>query len=552
MEGQGDMISFERLPALIEEAGSRADGLIALTLDPTSGAVVGLMATRCAFEILDHIEGDSFDIFRCRDSCQAGLPIPGAFAVVCAGPEGLKSEADTERRRSALAQGLKSEDLHYGPVICIHAGEAEGLATSMGTPDMSFTCFSLAQLLELLIAQTPRAKLIDSLVRHTPVRILNPYRYRGPVDAPMFVGRRRELQCLTGMRGSFAVVGPRAIGKSSLLRRAAEVLQEEGNEGAIPNVVILTAFGANMSELDMMKELIHCFIRHYGASIHLLAHASANTLERLVEDYAARYERAAGDGGQSGERRHRILIAIDEADTMVETCPRLTEALRRCHSAGWAQVVLTGYRELRRAMSEAGSPLKNICQELPLGRLSAEECSTLVLEPMLQMRIAVESPEAVVEAICEQAGGSPSWVQLLCHHLVDAVSEDNRRVTAQMATDAMQLPPVRSFVSQWYRDSTTPFGKWLAAVASSCLPCPGADLHEQARKRLPELSRRAFESEVEDLVTASVFAYRPGGQLDFALPSARELACPGPGSGEATELQEHQMRSHLYRTYGDL
>lgn len=419
-----------------------------------------------------------------------------------------------------------------------------------------FTPFTLDQLVDLLLARPPRAALVSALVANTPLRELNPYVYKGPVDGPMFIGRRRELDWFTSMKGSYALVGPRTMGKSSLVHRAAKIILEgnkprEGGQGAVDRMVILTEFGLTMSEPEMLREIIRRFVRQYGASEHLLNQVSVNTIERLVEDFAVRYRHEGGTERRVAVKQRDILIIIDEADAMTNNCPRLAETLRRCHDRGWAKVILVGYKELRRALNDfRHSPLMNVCQELPLDSLSLEECGALVMEPMLQLGITFENLEKVVQVLHRDSGGAPSRVQLLCHHMLDALDDTERCVTPQIAAEAIRLPPVQIYLRQWYKDSTTPLEKWLAGASCMLLPCDEVNLHTEVRRLFPELTRQAFDVEVSDLITANVLTYQHGGLLDFTFPALRDIASLERTSRESTRSLMQQLRTHLHRTYG--
>jgi hypothetical protein len=326
--------------------------------------------------------------------------------------------------------------------------------------------------------------------------------------------------------------------------------KEAGQEKPVERMIILTEFGATMTEFDMMREIIRRFVHEYGASQHLINQVSSNTIERLVEDYAITYRRHGEEGKRIAEKRRDILIIIDEADVMSASCPRLTETLRQFHDKGWAKITLVGYQELRKALNDTrSSALMNVCQQLSLESMSLEECGALVMEPMLQLGITFEELEKVIQVIYRESGGAPSRIQLLCHHMLNSLDNSERRVTPEIAANAIHLAPVQTFLRQWYKDSIAPLSKWLAGIACGYLPCDEAHLHRETKRLFPELSRQAFDSEVADLITANILTYRHGGLLDFAFPALRTIAAPEPTSRESVQTLMQQLRSYLY--HGD-
>lgn len=58
----------------------------------------------------------------------------------------------------------------------------------------------------------------------------------------------------------------------------------------------------------------------------------------------------------------------------------LTECLRLIHNGWFVQVVLVGFRQLCKSISDAiRSPLMNVLQELPLSQLTDHECGHLTI-----------------------------------------------------------------------------------------------------------------------------------------------------------------------------
>jgi len=150
--------------------------------------------------------------------------------------------------------------------------------------------------------------------------------------------------------------------------------------------------------------------------------------------------------------------------------------------------------------------------------------------------ITLSDPPAIVDVIHQRSGGSPSRIQLLCHFLVEsleALTGGQRVLTPEVAAEAINLAPVRKVLSQWFYHSTTPYERWLAAVASFHAPCTEEDLVTYARADACDLPAHAVRGEIHDLITANVLDYRRDGRLDFSFPAMKELARP---PGEARDV----------------
>ena len=529
---------FRNLPETVRQVAPDATELARLAESPTSKAVVGVLATRCAFGVTESVEEDGVDLYHCEDRSNAGVPIASPFAVACLDTDGLSSELEGQSLVGRLNDLLRDQDLHKRPVVVAATTGSARVAAAMEYTEPHFSPIELGEVVAMLLARPPRAKLVAFLVQHTPLRRLNPYTYKGPIRGGMFVGRESELETLCSFRSSRALIGPRASGKSSLVHRAIGEIKNRGE------MAIGVEFGAAMQQRTLLREVFHRFIREYGAAEHLIHRPTLNTLLRLVEDYAFTYRKKVTetDGKRQAiwttQRRHQIALFIDEADELLTKCPALCEALRHCHNEGWIRVVLVGYKKLRQAIGDTKtSPLMNVCEQMHLANLSLEECGQLVTDPMIQLGIGFEGHHEVVHTIHRESGGSPSRVQLLCQYIIDALGATATRVvTPELARDAVQLPQVRKILTQWYHDSTTPVEKWLTSYAAFVLPLEEAPFRVKATHIFPRLTRQHFDGVFTDLLTANVLDYLPDGRVDFTFPALRGIAKP---DGELRDASRH-------------
>lgn len=187
-------------------------------------------------------------------------------------------------------------------------------------------------------------------------------------DRRMFFGRDMELSELTtaGKRRAVLVIGPRKVGKSSLLRRAETILRER-NERAV--YLVLRESVATPGQLA--EELC----KRTGAPV-----------PDLPLDWRGQ---CAVLGAVVREHLHGGLLLLDEADQFLER-DRLqdracAEELRALVQEGACSLVLAGYDTLYRAALSQSETAYNLGDLLFLGPLERAAAVQLVVEPLERM-----------------------------------------------------------------------------------------------------------------------------------------------------------------------
>ena len=81
---------------------------------------------------------------------------------------------------------------------------------------------------QILIARDPGKRLVEIILQQVDLSVVSPYVTSGPVPASMFFGRDHELKTITRKitDTSFALIGGRKIGKTSILDRVYRLLGE--------------------------------------------------------------------------------------------------------------------------------------------------------------------------------------------------------------------------------------------------------------------------------------------------------------------------------------
>lgn len=508
------MITLVDLAKAIAHQGSSAASLISLANSPTSKSVVGVLAQRTGLQVKEIRLKDKFDLFLITDVIGR---LKSPFAVVCVASE----QVDNPQRLGVdVDHELRSVGIYDRPTLVLHSGSFASIHPNFFFSDQHFVFLSSAELVQILLSHPPRDALTKHLMDSTPLRLLNPYIYRGPIDDDrLFVGRDDDLKLLTRMSASYALVGPRSIGKTSLINKAIKTLKAQGR------IVLRAEFSRALGELELLGKFIDQFVGEHEAWPGYVARVSASSFEKLVEHY--------------GSEDERVIVFIDEADELAKRCPNLAASLHRLHNEGRLRFVLVGYKELRRSLSDAAGTLFNVAQKLELSSISSRECGALVVRPTVELGITFDDMEAVVSTLYEASGGAPSRIQLMCHALLnDLDHRKTRRITLADAKQAMHLGTVRDEIENWYRASTTRLERAIADCATILvgLPAPRTEIVKQISSKFP-ITADQVSWEIQDLITADVFRQKSDGTINFTFPELESMVRP---TGDArTAMHEH-------------
>jgi hypothetical protein len=528
------MIKLTDLPAVLEITPVFARSLRPEVIaNPTSKAVVGIFVNACQLQIEDAQFADGFDIFHIAD-------IYGKirnFAIVCISGDQV---SNPQQLAEQVEQQLRKMGFYDRANIIFFSNPIKTLQPYLAFSEITFVFLSTADIVQLLYTnrstsestEFQRDRLITKIIDATPSLVLNPYVFRGPIDDSLFVGRKRILEALEKVDASWAIVGPRSIGKSSLVNKFARRLKLKGI------VVLKTEFGGTLSEYSVIQKFIQQLVDNYEISPRFLNEVAVSSLERLITRLV--------------ESEHRkVRIVIDEADEFVARCPNLAASLRRLHNENYARVVLVGYKRLRQSLSDATGILFNTVQRLQIGTMSVEECGAIALKPATQLGVTFEDIEEIASILHHSSGGAPSRVQLLCHAMFNTFeNRAKRHITVDLAKTAIQLPEVRDEVFNWYFASTTPLERALASIIaiqpSVMLPALRKDI-VRALASDHQISADKLNLEIQHLILADVLR-EENEKVFFTFPELVSLVKP---TGDVRSAWQQFRRSFRESLEGD-
>ncbi len=261
------------------------------------------------------------------------------------------------------------------------------------------------------VALSPRPKesFLDHLIGQIDIPSLSPFQIAGPVR-DSFYGREVERSRIRGSllrpgARSFAVIGPRRIGKTSLLLR---VQDEIGATASFePLYLDLSPYGEDIDQV------LNRVMQRIGAE------SEGGGIAGFLDAVARR---------QSATRK-RLVLLLDEVDAFLAADThngyRFFNTLRALVNEVGVKLVVAGYKVLYAEMSNGDSPLFNLLERVELGRLEAGAAHDLVAHSLAHV-YAIDGSQ--INRILEKTGRYPNFIQFFCSLLIKRKAKQHDRI----------------------------------------------------------------------------------------------------------------------------
>ncbi|NIA12597.1 MAG: hypothetical protein GWP08_00860 [Nitrospiraceae bacterium] len=264
-----------------------------------------------------------------------------------------------------------------------------------------------ADLERLFSAQVPSSVLFEVIRRQVNLQQVCPFNTTEEARGAMFKGRAHEVERLTSQLDThFVVNGARRVGKTSLLKKATNVLRIHPEyRGRVRCFTCLTwgthwdCFDRIAHEVDPKREL---------------------RIEKGIRNVSYMFERRSARGSKP------LLLFFDELDRVVDIDEAndwpFFRVLAEAASARWIRVVFAGYRSMTR-LALGDSPFHGSLEPLTLKSLTRGETFSLIAEPFQSIGIPIENEDVVCDRIWQATEGYPFLVQFYGEQLYQLASE---------------------------------------------------------------------------------------------------------------------------------
>lgn len=278
----------------------------------------------------------------------------------------------------------------------------------------------------------------------------NPYVYGVPLQTPgRFYGRQKELDDLLshlafGFSQNILLRGARRTGKTSILNMLRLVINDRGGQnGARARFDVPRDWCRALDRLHPLSIDLQKLDRRGGQiSPTTFYHAILRELRQgglgsdriegaLEEPYLAsrEFERLLA-GALRAHPGLRLVLLVDEFDVLdlgadKDFYAQFRAVISNVQAATWIIASALGlYKEVR----DYESPLFNVFKIVELGRLDREAARRLILAPWQaredngEQSPGLQVTDDAIEAILDESGGYPYFIQLLCSAIVEHVN----------------------------------------------------------------------------------------------------------------------------------
>ena len=286
----------------------------------------------------------------------------------------------------------------------------------------------------------------------------NPYNYNLPVDESMFYGRGGDVQAISAqllhtLGDSFALIGGRRIGKTSMLEALQRELERLNAQENSPFVILPLRVDIDGDiNADSLEDVFQFFIETIPALLNAQvpavsqqnSPASARALETCLNEMNKVAQKESG-------KLLRCILMLDECERVTEK-PWVAQFYRGMrHVLGGTRsryvlkVVMAGSSHFLTDVKDSSSPLRNILTEYPLTALDLPSTRALITQPT-----ANSLPRVVVNRVASQSGGHPFLTQFIMKKLWDAGLENAS--VAQVDSIAADFDLERNDFQHWVDD----------------------------------------------------------------------------------------------------
>lgn len=273
-----------------------------------------------------------------------------------------------------------------------------------------FIVLDYRDLMSLFLASDAVRRLVDIILTQVDLTMVSPYVTAGPVAENMFFGRDYELKTImrTVRDRSFAIVGGRRIGKTSVLTQVQRLMEQTSGHAPF---YLDCQYVTNYDE----------FFEALGLTCQLEIESTApDTLRRAI----IRLRRRSGNA--------LIVLLLDEVDNLlafdIANNTRLFRVFRALSQEGLCRFVFCGERQLNDGLHDPDSPLFNFCHVTRLSYLLPREARRMVQEPMMGLGIVFEDADALTEEILALTSCHPNLIQVICQMLIVEVNAREERI----------------------------------------------------------------------------------------------------------------------------
>jgi len=280
-----------------------------------------------------------------------------------------------------------------------------------------------------------------------------------------FFGRDGELEHLVESDSNYFVVGPRRVGKTSLLQETKRLLESKG----------VRVFLIACQDKDEPSQVVEEILRTLDARSVVTAKRRAHLLDESMLPSVLK----------TVTRKHRkVVLILDELGNAIRKRDRdpwlFMGALREYSQSGNLRIIMSGWQQIYRKQGEFDSPFVNFAAVLPLRGFKDKEIRECLIDP-LSLWGTIRDREALRQRVTSSIGRQPFLLQYFGAALFARILEDGSEDIDTLAERLLEEDALDVFLDAveeiFFRFMPSPLQRYLFLRCCREAELVGTPLH---------------------------------------------------------------------------
>lgn len=421
---------------------------------------------------------------------------------------GLLARFSPDELAESLLDVVRANTWRNREVLVLLDGDGQELKAQVANRDARLIVVNAADQRQILAAGSFTNTLQKHICEQIPISSLAPYEYGPPVEGARFFGRKREINdILRHDTTSFAIMGVRRIGKTSLLNEIERRMIEQGEKKErIVRLDCSTLSGPVQFVEEVVRKLN---IRELPRlkNIQESLFSFPNFLKRMSKMH----------GGM-------ITIFLDEADPFLSWARDVSlPALRDSMTSGACRYIMAGFQAVMSEWSDNKSPFYWAFRFIDLGPFEKDDVEEIVRLPARSLHLRIEDEPAFIARLQADTRGHPYLIQYCCVDMMRQLERESSRVLNLARLDGVYTSEgFKSLIISSFMDNVAVRDKVLVYALLRGFPTDKDAFTESeiygalSRQHTPYPAEEVFR--VCHRLTLAAVLVRDGPKYQFAFP----------------------------------
>jgi hypothetical protein len=333
-----------------------------------------------------------------------------------------------------------------------------------------------------------------------------PFVTKGPAKGEMFVGREREINnILQNMDSrSYAILGGRRIGKTSMVKQIQLRLQSQGYK----------VLDLDCDEVMNYEEFYRLMIYEWTNELGAYRPAKDDFVPITFREFVAVLS-------ASHPAKSPLVFVFDEIDKLLmydmepQNREQLFRTFRDLSQRQRCQFIFNGERRIYKQLSDSSSPLFNFCMPIKLGLLSQDDARKLIEEPFERLDIPLEGGRALTDCIIDICSHHPNLIQKVCLELLTELDNSGDTVYPKITQDLLlyvtHQPKFRKEYMQVFWGQSSPLEKAITLIVRGDESVDPSALATRLQQQGFQVSQEQLDTALDYLTLYCVFQYDTDG-----------------------------------------